>query len=573
MTEFALMADDYNKKVRYLRGAKTDGLEIVSRGNTTFGDVLQPKPDTPDLANVLSSSIEVTVSENPEIRVFQVRFPETHLHGLRLIKALASARKRSIRTAQSLSAIMADWNMPDEARSKDPNRDYDKKLAKGHTKAFPNFWPDFVWGDREDFMAAVTTPEIEDVRNYFGLIGKRLMTETEAADLRDRTEDEVRSRTYTLNYVQIQGSDLGEEYIKQIAEIDFRAAVKTRDVISRPYSDREIRTETTNPNVVRVISQEGGVVKASFDKSYVKYDMTGEKAVEIERFEQDLTEKAITPVIAWLIDRITGQRYYLDQGLGLRRGVLNNHARAERRLGLLLATSFSDRVRDKLPEEMSYHPGGRRQGIFEAQIAMLVYMEERMLLQGEVFKAFERRAGFDQADKRRRQFDFERALLSLSLKAKSAKSMVRRTIGTANLYIYGGLLATVVGFGDGLVFQTQQNNNLVRDVPIPEVSREDLETAKRLNLPLLEYLKANLDAGVRVVELPAALESREALATEIQYWERRNLQTELRAKLDEDAALRFSWPLNRGTRDWTLFGGGLLALAGGIGKKIKDNWI
>ncbi len=568
------MAYDYRKKAAALKGVHAEGLQEVYREVTTFGEVLQPQPDTLDPANVLKATIEVTVSENPKIRVFQISFPETQMYGLRLINALAAARQRARRnnifSGQGLFGIMADWEMPDKARKKEPNRP-EEALARSHTKAFPNFWPDFVFGDRSDFMAAVTTPDIEDARNYFTLVRGRLMTETEARDLRASFEDKVRLGIYTVSggklvgLFGLNGRELSLKIRRQMAKSAYENEVSNKIIISPPYSDKVIKRQRVE-YVDRKVSQAGGIVEVSYDKSHVKFDATGDTIREIERVEQDLTHHAIRPELAWLIDRKTGRRYYLDQGLP--KGSLNSHKRAQRRLGFLLATSFSDQARDQLPAEMAYHSGGRKQPINEAQIPLLVYMEERMLLQGEVFKAVERRAGYDQTDQRRLQLDLERASLSLGLRARS---MARKTVGNPKWYIFTGLAGAVIGFVDGAIIQTVQNQNLVNEVPIPAVSREELETAQQLNFPLLEYLNNNLNKGLRAVEIPAGLESKEALAKVVQYGKRQKLQEELKAELNKTAAFSLSWPLNRGTRDWALFMSGLMAMASGLVKIIRDD--
>ena len=113
-------------------------------------------------------------------------------------------------------------------------------------------------------------------------------------------------------------------------------------------------------------------------------------AQEVERFIVNPQDKAIIPWVLWSKDKSTRKRQYVNSNVPQEflEGV---DERANTLLGLVVATSFSPRERDRLPEHRGLPNKKYLQEMAEAQIPLLVSMSRKRILKGgSFFRTIER---------------------------------------------------------------------------------------------------------------------------------------------------------------------------------------
>jgi hypothetical protein len=372
----------------------------ILRVEAPLGKILRMGKDPVDQLDLPSQKADLAVFDGGDCHIFSVYLPGMTLSRERLVRLLTQARPRQdgfIYGGQGVGGIIADWKIIDSPEIKENQR-----LIEGHAGALRQKWTDFVYGDRVPFMRGVSAPTQYELDYDFNYVKSYLRTKAQAEkdlekELAKLESFEFRSK-HTVGFVEnkitLDITQLPPEYRESLTKqaTEYSSSL---GVVIDPDSEVGLIFKRQDfgriYNDVLIYHVGNGLVEVKIGDSWKRFDANGDEVVEVDSYYVPTEQQAMIPWLVWKRSKDQPKREYLDKlepdMLGL-----EIDPRANKRLGFILGTALSDSVRDKLPDRLSLG-GDVTQGMLEPQIPLLVYMLDKMLLQGEFFERVEQFSG------------------------------------------------------------------------------------------------------------------------------------------------------------------------------------
>jgi hypothetical protein len=357
-----------------------------------LGEVLERRSVKGDNLDLLTQRTEVQAFELPEAFVYRVNFPNTPIYTQRLIDLLHQATPYALDKEDvpfTAGAIRADWEIEKLANG--------AELAAMHSGAIKIKWEQFMAGDRHTFLAALLMHDEKAIHRVLNS-GAAYKATPAAVEAKKQAE---RSHARTIKYTLNNSTKYNAPY-----EIGFDAlSTEMQDfILARSdlgYFGKVIQSDEIGPLDTSGYSSYGreqyiehlgnGVLKVSSEDSWATYDINQIPAVERERHIVVDESQMMIPSLVWARSKSEEKRVYLDN-IELPDFLQPADPRSNLRLGFVLATALSERVRGKLPREIGLPGSDIKQEMHEPQVPLLVYMFDRMLLEGRFFSDIERKS-------------------------------------------------------------------------------------------------------------------------------------------------------------------------------------
>lgn len=525
--------------------------------------------------DLLGLRANLRVFELPTAYLFSVYFPEALYIGEELLTVLNLARSRKdgiIPSNQGVGGASADWILPDQT-----GEGFADDLIKKHQSL--KGWADFINNDRHTFMAALLSPRPDEVQMQFSRTLGKLLSAAKAEDLQQQNINLLKRSPFQLQTysgsVSVQGldfQDLPEAERRRLIKIAKAGPLKDKTVVdpsSEPvYLIEPKRRIEENGYLTSALHLGNGLVDISCETSWVLYDFKGIDPKRIREYKADMNDAALIPWVVWVKDKQTGHRTYLmgdDLPGVLYEGV---DSRANRRLGLLLATALSDEQRDKLPREMALKPGGFEQRIAEAQIPLLVDLFQKPILRDGEF--FQRVEGLpippNPLDDRYLSESQSDQLSQIGRRASFTRRAMRNPITAPAAGLVLSLAVAGYGIIDGHI-EDDQIANAINSISPTQVGSRDFDNAQNALIEPLKVIDQAIKDGKASINVSDLSANGQELGKEIDIYiaskeypdKRKQAEDKINANREFHFGDIFRGKLNRKTRDFIMTEGGLIA--------------
>ncbi len=266
------------------------------------------------------------------------------------------------------------------------NRRYN--LYDLHTEGLGNSFIKFSEKDLQTYIYAAHPIKKTSAEEFMESVLKKLLTQHMAERWMRRAEQDcqnsllyvstvsTQNRTMSLDSTKIPFADLPTDSKAVVIQAARKTSIKDQIIID-PQTQPSVILEEENPydrySSYRISHLGKGFVEIIYGKSFVRLNLSGEWRRRVSYYAADESEYYLSPLQVWAKSKTSGERFWLDEDLStdLMEGV---DTRANHRLGLILATTISDKERELLPYRLPLKPGGNMQYLKEAQMPVLPFL-------------------------------------------------------------------------------------------------------------------------------------------------------------------------------------------------------
>lgn len=383
-------------------GTKTDFPDVkeTRRVSTTLGEVLGLKSE--DKLRLLSSRVKIKTFDSPDSTIYSVSYTYRAFYGQELIDLLTSARPHKSdeteenQRSQNKEGIIDDWSIADP--SEPEISEVGSQLVRDHAAHLEPFWSEFVDFHLRDFLQAVKALSFEEQEGLFVPQAWKLVKKSYAIANAEKllveminkdyeNGEKARSSLNALRLMLIDSPRMPQKSKDDLIRVGLKDLIIIDDSVPGQYDwpksieGSSITIDYLGGDIFRLRADNGSQVTVSIEQG---------RAQEVERFILNPQDKAIIPWVLWSKDKNTRKRQYMNSNVPQEflEGVDD---RANTLLGLVVATSFSPRERDRLPEHRGLPNKKYSQEMLEAQIPLLISMRRKRILKGgSFFKTIER---------------------------------------------------------------------------------------------------------------------------------------------------------------------------------------
>ena len=396
------------------------GAEQIFQSRTSIGEILGQRKK--DRLGLNSTPVDVRAFDLPDHTVYSVYFSQAVLYGRQLIDLLSAAKNGGgDRYQQNRDAILADWQIVDN-----PNYGSNSRLISIHQSdrdVGPHFL-EFIQNHRPKFQEAIRAMSEKEVKPWLRERSKTLVSRAQAIiDLAGIIKKHFFGDSRLFISVVSKNQELLSEWLKKNAQgVDFSMSphnqeehelinnaaslvihdlppeLKTKLVDQADFQGRIYVFDTQRDPHQRNFSFGGNqftcqylgknLLRVSIGNSWILLDINKYRSREIESHFEPQEDKGLIPHLVWTKQKNSSERTYFTWQLPNATCHIVD-PRASSLLGLLVAAYFSPKERKQLEKSRSLEESRYNQGIYEAQIPVLVSLKRDLFLQGPVFRGIE----------------------------------------------------------------------------------------------------------------------------------------------------------------------------------------